>query len=56
MWNSLFVPVSAKKQKVGLGMEEGKFVQRLVQTVGSCGEYDRIMQGAIVPFLFAMAC
>lgn len=46
VWNALFVPVSAKKQKVGLGMEEGRYVNRMVQTVSSSGEYDKVMQGA----------
>lgn len=47
VWNALFVPVSAKKQKVGLGMEEGRYVNRMVQTVSSSGEYDKVMQGAL---------
>lgn len=45
VWDSLFVPLTVKKRKLGLGVEEGKFVNRLVETVSSCGEYERLMQG-----------
>jgi chromosome transmission fidelity protein 18 len=45
VWDSLFVPLSVKKRKLGLGVEEGKFLNRLVEIVSSCGEYDRLMQG-----------
>ena len=52
VWDSLFVPLTVKKRKLGLGVEEGKFVNRLVEIVSSCGEYDRLMQGSFrVPFL-----
>ncbi|CDZ98631.1 DNA replication checkpoint protein CHL12/CTF18 [Phaffia rhodozyma] len=45
VWDTLFVPISIKKQKAGLGEKEGKFINRLVEAVSSCGEFERVMQG-----------
>ncbi|EIW66530.1 hypothetical protein TREMEDRAFT_34848, partial [Tremella mesenterica DSM 1558] len=44
-WNSLFIPLAAKQRRKAQGIDDGKYVDRLVNEVQSCGEYDRLVQG-----------
>lgn len=45
VWNDLFIPVSAKARRKAVGIDDGKYVTRLVNTVQASGEYDRVVQG-----------
>lgn len=45
VWNDLFIPVSAKARRKTAGIDNGKFVNRLVHAVSSCGDHDRLVQG-----------
>lgn len=44
-WNSLFTPMAAKQRRKQLGIDNGKYVDRLAFMVQACGEYDRLVQG-----------
>ena len=44
-WNDIFIPVSAKVRRKTQGIDDGRYVNRLVDSVSSCGEYDRLVQG-----------
>jgi hypothetical protein len=48
VWNALFVPLTAKKSKFGLGVEDGKFVNRLVGLASSNGEFEKLAQGLLL--------
>jgi chromosome transmission fidelity protein 18 len=48
MWNSLFVPLSAKKRRQTQGIAEGKYVNRLAFDIQACGEYDKVVQGGFL--------
>jgi chromosome transmission fidelity protein 18 len=44
-WNSLFIPISAKTRRKQSGIDNGKYVKRLIDTVFSCGDYDKLLMG-----------
>jgi chromosome transmission fidelity protein 18 len=44
-WNSLFTPMAAKQRRKQLGIDDGRYVDRLSFMVQACGEYDRVVQG-----------
>jgi chromosome transmission fidelity protein 18 len=50
MWNSLFVPVAVKQRRKGLGLEDGKYVNRLAFQVQACGDYDKVVMGGFMVF------
>lgn len=44
-WNALLIPMAAKQRRKELGIDNGRYVDRLAFTVQACGEHDRIVQG-----------
>lgn len=44
-WNHLFIPMAAKQRRKQVGIDNGRYVDRLAFMVQSCGEYDRLAQG-----------
>lgn len=45
MWNSLFVPIATKQRRKAIGLEDGKYVNRLAFQVQACGDYDKVVMG-----------
>ena len=44
VWNSLFIPISAKSKR-RTGIDDGRYVNRLVGEVQACGDYDKVVGG-----------
>lgn len=44
-WDSLFVPMAAKQRRKQLGIDDGRYVDRLAFMVQACGEHERLVQG-----------
>lgn len=44
-WNALFVPMAAKQRRKVIGIDDGRYVDRITSIVQTCGEYDRLVQG-----------
>lgn len=45
VWNALLVPMAAKQRRKEIGLDDGRYVDRLAFMVQACGEYDRVVQG-----------
>jgi chromosome transmission fidelity protein 18 len=45
VWNDIFIPVSAKVRRKTAGIDDGKYVNRLVNVISTSGEYDKVVQG-----------
>lgn len=45
VWNDLFIPVSAKVRRKTAGIDDGKYVNRLVSAISACGDHDKLVQG-----------
>lgn len=45
VWSSLTLPISAKVRRKTIGIDDGKYVDRLAFQVQACGDYDKVVQG-----------
>ncbi|WVQ78666.1 hypothetical protein IAT38_000753 [Cryptococcus sp. DSM 104549] len=43
-WSTLFIPLPAKQRRAQ-GIDDGRYLRRVVPTVQSCGEYDKLVMG-----------
>ncbi|WVQ77322.1 hypothetical protein IAR50_007006 [Cryptococcus sp. DSM 104548] len=44
-WNALFIPLPAKKRRAQ-GIDSERYLPRLIPIIQSCGEYEKVVQGA----------
>ncbi|WVQ93642.1 hypothetical protein IAU59_000718 [Kwoniella sp. CBS 9459] len=45
VWNTLFIPLAAKERRRTVGIDDGRYVDRVSFAVQACGEYDKLVQG-----------
>ncbi|OCF36301.1 hypothetical protein I316_02176 [Kwoniella heveanensis BCC8398] len=45
VWNTLFIPLAAKERRKTVGIDDGRYVDRVSFAVQACGEYDKLVQG-----------
>lgn len=45
VWNALLIPMAAKQRRKELGIDNGRYVDRLAFILQACGEHDRVVQG-----------
>ncbi|WWC60447.1 uncharacterized protein I303_103019 [Kwoniella dejecticola CBS 10117] len=45
VWNTVFIPLAAKQRRKAIGIDDGRYVDRLSFTIQASGEYDKIVQG-----------
>ena len=45
VWNDLFIPLAAKVRRKTAGIDDGRYVTRLMNSVQACGDYDKVVQG-----------
>ncbi|WVR03696.1 hypothetical protein IAU60_000691 [Kwoniella sp. DSM 27419] len=45
VWNTLFIPMAAKERRKAVGIDDGRYVDRISFAVQACGDYDRLVQG-----------
>ncbi|WWD16374.1 hypothetical protein CI109_100800 [Kwoniella shandongensis] len=45
VWNSLFIPIAAKQRRRAIGIDDGRYVDRISFQVQACGDYDKVVQG-----------
>ncbi|WWC88031.1 uncharacterized protein L201_002934 [Kwoniella dendrophila CBS 6074] len=45
VWNTIFIPLAAKQRRKAIGIDDGRYVDRISFAIQSNGEYDKIIQG-----------
>ncbi|WWC68500.1 uncharacterized protein I206_102429 [Kwoniella pini CBS 10737] len=45
VWNTIFIPLAAKQKRKAIGIDNGRYVDRLSFTIQASGEYDKVVQG-----------
>ncbi|WRT65827.1 uncharacterized protein IL334_002777 [Kwoniella shivajii] len=45
VWNTLFIPLAAKQRRKAIGIDDGRYVDRVSFAVQACGDYDKVVQG-----------
>ncbi|WVW80294.1 hypothetical protein I302_102272 [Kwoniella bestiolae CBS 10118] len=45
VWNTVFIPLAAKQRRKAIGIDDGRYVDRISFAIQACGDYDKIVQG-----------
>ncbi|KAK6907495.1 hypothetical protein I203_101489 [Kwoniella mangroviensis CBS 8507] len=45
VWNTVFIPLAAKQRRKAIGIDDGRYVDRISFAIQACGDYDKVIQG-----------